>query len=267
MKKNLLLSVFVFIFTFAGTQERSFKDITSITKNASGLYDVVCGDSTQEVLTQHDIMTDNLCPHLTYDESRVDILFVVDDSGSMSPLQKKLAAHVGLMVEKLNLRGDDYRIAVTTTDSTGKSTSFVNNSGYDVLDKNTPNLKEAFEKNVTVGTNGSGTEQGFKQAEVALTTYMSGNFYRKHSKLHIVFFGDEGDQSQYSAQTFKSFLDNYTGSGAGLQKYEITAVNIFTQSCRSEYPNGAPLADKEVELVQLTGGKSISLCDKVYDLF
>lgn len=47
----------------------------------------------------------------------VDILFVVDNSGSMATTQQVLASGVGAMVDTLDAAGVDYRIAVTTTDS------------------------------------------------------------------------------------------------------------------------------------------------------
>ena len=47
----------------------------------------------------------------------VDILFVVDNSGSMAPVQQSLASGIGGMVAALDAAGIDYRIAVTTTDS------------------------------------------------------------------------------------------------------------------------------------------------------
>ena len=46
----------------------------------------------------------------------VDILFIVDNSGSMAPVQQLLASGIGAMVDALDAADIDYRIAVTTTD-------------------------------------------------------------------------------------------------------------------------------------------------------
>jgi hypothetical protein len=47
----------------------------------------------------------------------IDVLFVIDNSGSMAQEQANLAANIGAFVDVLEALGTDYRIAVTTTDS------------------------------------------------------------------------------------------------------------------------------------------------------
>ena len=47
---------------------------------------------------------------------KVDILFVNDNSASMSPIQIKLQQKFAGFIQNLNARGIDYRIAMTTTD-------------------------------------------------------------------------------------------------------------------------------------------------------
>ncbi len=49
--------------------------------------------------------------------NQVDVLFVIDNSGSMGPTQGRLAASIGAFVNVLEGAGLDYRVAVTTTDS------------------------------------------------------------------------------------------------------------------------------------------------------
>jgi hypothetical protein len=47
----------------------------------------------------------------------VDILFVIDNSGSMGASQRQIAQHIGAMVERLEQAGMSWRIGVTTTDN------------------------------------------------------------------------------------------------------------------------------------------------------
>lgn len=47
----------------------------------------------------------------------VDILFVIDNSGSMGASQRQVAEAIGAMVERLEQAGMDWRIGVTTTDA------------------------------------------------------------------------------------------------------------------------------------------------------
>ena len=50
---------------------------------------------------------------------KVDVLLVLDNSGSMGEEQTQLAANFGPFIEKLEEAGADYRIAITTTDLGG----------------------------------------------------------------------------------------------------------------------------------------------------
>jgi len=54
---------------------------------------------------------------------QVDVLLVIDNSGSMGEEQANLAANFGPFIEKLEAAGADYRIGVTTTDIGGKGCS------------------------------------------------------------------------------------------------------------------------------------------------
>jgi hypothetical protein len=51
------------------------------------------------------------------DQHAVDVLFVVDNTGSMGENQARLAAGIGTLVDRLEAGGLDYRIGVTTTDN------------------------------------------------------------------------------------------------------------------------------------------------------
>jgi hypothetical protein len=54
---------------------------------------------------------------------KVDVLLVIDNSGSMGDEQANLAANFGPFIEKLEAAGADYRIGITTTDLGGKGCS------------------------------------------------------------------------------------------------------------------------------------------------
>jgi hypothetical protein len=54
---------------------------------------------------------------------KVDVLLVIDNSGSMGEEQANLAANFGPFIEKLELAGADYRIGITTTDLGGDNCS------------------------------------------------------------------------------------------------------------------------------------------------
>jgi len=175
---------------------------------------------------------------------KTDILFVIDDSGSMSEEQANLSANLGAFIDRLASLPiqDDYQIGVTTTDvdEYDLGTSFVggpmigkpypqgalvavrqNASGqglagdlvYDlaayrttsgwggnrVLVKGSPTLVQDFKANVLVGTAGSGKEQPFRAARLALTDRIAdgtnAGFLRPGARLAVIVASDEDDCS------------------------------------------------------------------------
>ncbi len=94
--------------------------------------------------------------------SKIDILFVIDNSGSMAAEQAKLAQVFSGFISKIsNL---DWRVGVTTTDNSSangaKGSLLPYTSGAFFIEANTPNANSLFISRIQTGTNGSGTETG-----------------------------------------------------------------------------------------------------------
>jgi len=178
------------------------------------------------------------------DKVQTDILFVIDDSGSMSDNQANLASSLGAFIAALAASPieNQFRIAVTNTSIEGFKTSAamtpvqsytagpsvgvpypdgallaVNQVGglgvsgdyiYDlasstwggnrILDAGTASLQRDFKANVLVGTRGSGREQPFRAARLALTSRLAdanAGFLRPGARLAVFFLTDEDDCS------------------------------------------------------------------------
>ncbi len=98
----------------------------------------------------------------------VDVLFVVDNSGSMSDEQNNIANNIDSMVAAAQAWNTNYQLAVTTTDIGNDSGRFLGSPRF--VTPLTPNGLAAFANNVkNVGDNGSGTEEGLEAAYLALT--------------------------------------------------------------------------------------------------
>lgn len=78
----------------------------SVITPTAGEHAPLCGD---EFRTSYDM------PQLPHSRS-VDILFVIDDSGSMAEEQVKLVEAAGALFEQLDAVGANYRVGFTTTD-------------------------------------------------------------------------------------------------------------------------------------------------------
>jgi hypothetical protein len=88
----------------------------------------------------------------------LDILLVMDNSGTMQPYQEQVAAKLEPLLE--NIKNTNWRIAVVTTDSPCVR-GVVSRSDYDV-DKIA--AENAFKSAVRAGTSGSNTERGIEMA-------------------------------------------------------------------------------------------------------
>lgn len=135
---------------------------------------------------------------------KADILFVVDDSGSMSDKQAKLGNSFSTFINWLITKQVDYHIAVTTTDMDNPSESGNFRGTPKIIDTSTPDVVNAFKANVNVGDTGSGTEKGFAAATAALSaplvTGANAGFLRDDARLFVAYVSDEDDQSSGSVQ-------------------------------------------------------------------
>lgn len=139
--------------------------------------------------------------YFTQDTSRtaaVDILWVIDDSGSMADNQDALGRNFNNFINQFLEKKVDFKMAITTTDGTSlRNGKMVGDSSMLTSASATGN-RAAFTNNFTkwvkVGTSGSGIEQGLRTASSFLDRY-SASYLRSDAFLTIVFVSDEEDQS------------------------------------------------------------------------
>lgn len=128
----------------------------------------------------------------------VDVLWVIDNSGSMGNDQAALADNFPVFMEYFLNSGLDYHIGVVTTDIDSPSDSGKLRSvgGELWIDPDTPDAIASFQELAVVGTNGSSTESGVGAAYVALEERANGynaGFLREDASLHVVTISDEED--------------------------------------------------------------------------
>lgn len=160
-----------------------------------------------------------------------DILFVVDDSGSMAAEQSLLGAAFSDFITRLSSTPvqNDFQIGVTTTsvdwpicdsalDASGSCpgtytlrTTYGNGSPYTagalvaasgrpaILQAGSPTLVADFTANVAVGTGGSSKEQGLRALRLALEGRVrdgtNAGFLRPGARLAVILVSDEDDCS------------------------------------------------------------------------
>jgi len=131
-------------------------------------------------------------------ENSTDILFVVDNSGSMGPFQADLATNFSSFIQIVESLEVDYHVGVVSTD--------VNDGGVlqgtiPYITPNTPDPAGSFSANVNLGSTGSAVEKGFDSAYLALSSPNTDpggpndGFLRDEAGLYMIFVSDEQEQS------------------------------------------------------------------------
>src|SRR5687768_11484765 len=142
----------------------------------------------------------------------VDVLWIVDNSGSMQQEQTKLGNNFGSFIQYFTSLQLDFNMAVITSDvEVGTKGQFVG----PVMNASTPNLTQAFLNQVNVGTGGSGQERGLEAARLALSEpNLSGpnaGFLRSNAILAIIVVTDEedGDEWPGGVPPVQEYIDFY----------------------------------------------------------
>lgn len=234
-----------------------------------------------------------------YQARKIDILWVIDNSGSMETSQTSLAQNFQSFIQNFKNKNFDFQMAFTTTDAYSdyyysNSTTYSRfkdgsntHSGIYIIDKNTPNIEQVFMTNVMLGINGSGDERAFSSFEKTLTNPLNMNFHRPDAFLAVIIVSDEDDFSHYDwsrgtqsyfmtenysqssiypISHFTDYLNTFTQSQQSLVKnYSVNAIAIFDETCRNQLNNtftGRKIAQRYGQLIDATQGTKISLCDQ-----
>lgn len=185
-------------------------------------------------------------------QGKVDILWVVDTSGSMAEEQSYLATNFNAMITQLNAAGHDFQTAVTTTDvcqdtiptdlaqrvcpveyggsaATHLRGSFRGDVGRKVLKKGDVDLVAKFNAYTQAGTNASGFEHGLTAAKMAIEKSLNGQnetLVRPDAFLAVIVVSDEEDDGIGLSMLDPSNGHNFVAEG--LTTYRFTEDNMIS---------------------------------------
>ncbi len=146
----------------------------------------------------------------------IDVLFVIDDSCSMSDDQQQLGTNFESFISAFRANQVDFQLGAVTTDMRAMTRSGRLVTPF--LTRRTPELPLAFRRMVSVGTRGSGTEQALGAARAAVTEPLRSttnvNFLRPEADFALVFVGDEDDQSTVDIPAFADQVKALKGENA-----------------------------------------------------
>ncbi len=255
MKKSLMLcmtGVFAFLTGCGGGSDPSFS-LGSV------------GDGFQQVQSSN---------------TKIDILWVIDNSGSMRASQEDLRDNFNSFISDFLAQGYDFQMAITTSEaflSTDSGTTVCDRTDYDdensngdtndrinadcrlfhggIMTQDTPDLANYFRDRITVGIFGSGDERMIQSSQSALE-YSENNklaitgetttFIRPDSHLAIIMVSDEEDFSRAS------------GSGSDRDNTDLFALTPGEKNSEGvDYISHSPGADSwETYFDNLTGTNS-----------
>ncbi len=211
----------------------------------------------------------NFGQQVTYN-TQVDVLWVIDTSGSMAVRQAELAKQMPVFVDGLNATGLDYNIGVTTTDMSGNGARgrLVAQPGTPlVLNKNTPNLTAVLSARVQAGETGSPIERGREAMMAALAASKPGmanaGFLRQNSLLNVIFLTDESDKSD-SNINYVAALDAIKPVlplGDRSWVAHLIGVTATDPNCRTAAWGFSSPGVQYTDLANASGGTSESICD------
>lgn len=162
---------------------------------------------------------------------QVDVLWMVDNSGSMGDEQADLTENFPLFMDFFVGSGLEYHIGVTSSDLDGNyngaNGKLVTVAGTKYLDPSIPNPIEMFSAMATLGTSGSSTEQGsgavFKALEVERDRANAG-FWRDEAALHTVVISDEPDLTRDGIISQNEFIGWYGGLKAKASERTFSSI-------------------------------------------
>ncbi|MBM4369391.1 MAG: hypothetical protein FJ090_20850 [Deltaproteobacteria bacterium] len=203
----------------------------------------------------------------------IDVLWVIDNSGSMSEEVDRLKDQFDLFIAAFLTLGLDYHIGVVTTDMDNGTQSGKLQGTPIYIESSTADPVAAFKNRAGVGSGGSGDEQGLAAAKAALTDPLASGdnagFLRADSAVSIVVVSDENDSSSISASSFASWLDGLQGD-VDLSSLSAIVGDRGLGCTEIDWSSGDTVSatggDKYIDVADATGGFFASICTEDFDV-
>ncbi|MBW2699926.1 MAG: choice-of-anchor D domain-containing protein [Deltaproteobacteria bacterium] len=213
------------------------------------------------------------------DEVMSDVLFVVDNSGSMGEEQAALANNFDTFIQYALSLAVDFHIGVVTTEVNDSETN-MGDPGRDIfpgvlvhpsnlprfITNTTPDISNAFRDIVQVGTCCSDEQEaGLEAAYMALSAPIiddptkNGGFLREDAKLYVIIVSDEPDQSNGDTDFYVDFFSSIKGYRNPERMAVSAIVGDTPDGCQGPGGNAAA-GPRYIDVTNRTGGAFESIC-------
>ncbi len=199
-------------------------------------------------------------------EPGLDLLFVIDNTGSMVQEQAAMDNAYGDLAAGLGALGITWQIGVTTTTMDGSDAGLLLGSPW-ILTPDTPQVADRFTESVQVGTESISPEAGLAAATraLSLTTRdgLNAGFRRPDAALHVIFVSDSDDSSEeHLLNPVEDFLAAMKTETQRTSKPALASGMIGESDSPCAGDNGGALrAPRYHEVIESTGGIALSICD------
>jgi hypothetical protein len=201
----------------------------------------------------------------------VDILWVIDDSGSMTNQRQTLANNFSRFLDDLLALQVRFQMGVISTNHNDRGTL---RGTTKIITNSTPNPRQVFLQNTTFPPSRARLEQGLRMLELALTEpNLSGanaGFLRPNAALAVIVVTDEDDSSYGDPAYYSRFLRSLKGPGnENLSSLSIiggtTPVGCYPPGEEIYFGGLAEPAFRYSSVATKTGGVIGSICDVSFE--
>ncbi len=212
-------------------------------------------------------------------EVKSDVLFVVDNSGSMQEEQNALATNFSSFINSAISMNVDFHIGVIATEVNDPETN-VGDPGRDIIPgvliqapgrpkiitNSTSDIHNAFAQNAEIGTCCSDEQEaGLEAAWMALSEPLvndpsaNAGFLREDAKLYIICLSDEQDQSKGDPDFYVDFFSSIKGFRNPERMAVSAIVGPSPDGCQGA-GGSAESGSRYIEVANRTGGIVESIC-------
>ncbi|WP_415063164.1 hypothetical protein [Bdellovibrio sp.] len=206
---------------------------------------------------------------------KVDILFVIDNSGSMAYEQKSMASRVRNFLDVV--KGLDWQIAVTTTDPVhktlgdGRLVPLYGKTGSYILTSSVSDADARYTLGMTLQRpeTGSGSEQGIYVAYRAIERSLAAaggntNFIRPDAQLAVVLISDEDESANGPKNDPANFVKFVQDSFAGQKSMSFHSIIARPGDKACLNGEGYSAGYRYEQISKLTGGVIGDVCATDY---
>ncbi len=191
----------------------------------------------------------------------VDILWVVDNSGTMADEREQLGQRFDQFMDRLLASGADYHIGIVSTDTDDGRHSGRLQGDPKVITRDTPDPQAAFAANVQLEETDSRVERGLDAMRLALSADLlaaeNADFLRATASLFVIVVSDEDDHSIGPVGYYARWLEHLKNKGNENRVSLSAVVGQSPDGCE-----GAEAGDRYLQVQVATGGLFHSICSE-----